>query len=92
MIRVLAIMAALAGPASAGCAPHRDAIAELRDNYAETAAFIGMTGDGQLLQLYSNRHTGTWTVLIVSPKGAACGVASGNHGYVLPAPAPGEPG
>jgi len=48
----------------------------LSRNYGEAVAGQGVAG-GALVQLWRNRQTGSWTILLVSPDGAACALASG---------------
>jgi len=48
----------------------------LSRTYGEAVAGQGLAG-GALVQLWRNRQTGSWTILLVSPDGAACALASG---------------
>jgi len=48
----------------------------LNRHYGESVAGQGVAG-GTLVQLWRNRQTGSWTILLVSPDGAACALASG---------------
>jgi hypothetical protein len=72
-----ALIISTAGQAAAAVCGEREAISErLGQQYHEKSESIGLTSDGNLLEIYRSDQ-GTWTVLLVTPKGVACVVAAG---------------
>lgn len=75
-------LALLATPATAAqCGKHVDIIAGLDSAYGETVQFQGYTKAPALVQFFANTKTGTWSILVARPDGAACiiGVGQGWH-------------
>ena len=68
------------------CAPI-DAVNErLADQYGETLQTLATAQSGQtIVSQYANPETGTWTLLLVSPEGVACLVASGENWQLVQA-------
>ncbi|WGF87011.1 hypothetical protein [Marinivivus vitaminiproducens] len=62
---------------SGPCLAYDQAIAHLSRQYAETPIGLGLKTDGDLLQIFASRKTGTWTVLSIRPDGTSCVVAAG---------------
>lgn len=79
MIRALicAICALLlATPAHAvQCFSQADLYATLSAEYGEAPQAQGLSGDGMLMQVWAGEST--WTLLIVTPEGQACVIATG---------------
>jgi len=72
------IAAATATPATAqsNCAP-RDAVADrLVSQYGETRQSIGLD-NGNMVETWANRFTGTWTITGTTAAGLTCLIASG---------------
>lgn len=96
MIR-LAIALTLAGlPAAAqgNCGPRDAVLAHLAAKYGETRQSIGMAANGQVMEVFANTDSGSWTVTVTTPQGMICMLASGEgfeHAPQEPAPQ-GEPG
>lgn len=61
---------------AAACAQHGTMTENLDDRYGETKQAAGLAGQ-QVMEVYSNPETGTWTVLMVNASGLACMVAAG---------------
>jgi hypothetical protein len=49
----------------------------LSQTYGEKPVSAGLQANGQLLQIFASRDTGTWTAVTTSPAGLACVVATG---------------
>ncbi len=82
------------GPASAQGAPAvcraRDGLlTQLESKYGEVPVAIGVA-DGQLIELLTAKDGITWTIILTSPKGVSCLIASGD-GWQPLAPAPTGP-
>jgi|GEM_PF-3213633 hypothetical protein len=79
-------------PAAAreSCAPFAAADHNLKKTHGEHQVFIGVTRAGNLLTIYLNSETGTWTAIAVHPQGKmACALDAGTAGHVKEAK-PGE--
>lgn len=74
------------------CAGHGTMVESLADKYGEQKTGAGLTGQ-QVMEVYANEETGTWTVLMVNASGLACMVAAGTIWLTFePEPIPdGEP-
>ncbi len=74
-------MAATAPPAFAqNCAQRDHVIAKLQDGYAEELAFGGLqkTRGGQsVMEVWTSKETGSYTVLVTNANGISCIVAVG---------------
>ncbi len=85
-------------PASAQGAPAicraRDGLlSQLAQKYVEVPVAIGVTGGvagGALIELLTTKDGTTWTLILTSPKGVSCLIASG-EGWRPLAPAPSGP-
>lgn len=84
--RLLAIsltfgMAATAPPAFAqSCAQRDDVIAKLQNSYSEELTFGGLQksrGAQSVMEVWSSKETGTYTVLLTQANGISCIVAAG---------------
>ncbi len=61
-------------------------ITQLRDSYKESAVAKALTDSRQLLEILSSPNGMTWTILLTSPQGVTCIVASGtDFTFNLPA-------
>ncbi|MBP8932456.1 MAG: hypothetical protein KBG46_14395 [Paracoccus sp.] len=88
MIRFIAVLLTLAAPAQAqtACTGLPDALAALAARYAEAPRVSGLMANGQLMIITAS-EAGGFTVLIVTPEGLACMVASGSA-FEVRAPEP----
>ena len=69
----------LASPAKAQaiCAPREAVLAQLFETYGETRRGVGLAANNAMVELYASEDTGTWTIVVTSPGGLSCLVASG---------------
>lgn len=74
---LLAAQTAVAGPSNK-CAPRGTVVGHLADKYGEARRAIGLAGQNQVVEVYASDETGTWTILVTSPAGISCLVASGD--------------
>jgi hypothetical protein len=65
--------------AAPACSARAAVIAELRDQFKEEPTGLGMTGNGQVVELLTS-EAGSWTLLLTFPNGQSCLIASG-HGW-----------
>lgn len=59
------------------CGGYADAVAFLSERYGEALTVQGIDGAGNVIAMFANPDTGTWTALIVYPDGNACMASSG---------------
>jgi hypothetical protein len=79
-MKALALVALVAATPAVGqmqCGGYADAVAHLSSEYGESLTMQGMDGAGNVVAMFANPDTGTWTALIVRPDGTACMAASG---------------
>ena len=87
----LAILTATGAAAQqSNCGPALDLLQVLQDRYGEVAQSRGLMGSGDLLFIFANPETGSWSVVTASPSGIACLRASGEAFEVMAPPIPGE--
>lgn len=93
-MRALIMTAFLAAPVQAQtpqCMGLPDALTGLAQKYAEAPRVSGLTSTGALM-IVTASEAGGFSVLLVSPDGTACMVASGEAFEVLPDEPPGVDG
>jgi hypothetical protein len=59
------------------CHRYDQVVTHLGRKYQEVPVGRGLQTNGQLLQLFASRRTGTWTVISTKPDGTTCVVAAG---------------
>ena len=85
---VTALLLVACAPAHAqapDCAPYDDVVTGLGEVFGESRQVAGLMGPSELLEVYANLGTGTWTVITVGPDGVACLRASGDNFSAVPA-------
>ncbi len=80
---------ALAQGAPTNCGVHDNLLTQLEQKYGEVTVAIGVA-DGALIELLTAKDGITWTIILTSPKGMSCLIASG-EGWQPLAPAPTGP-
>ncbi|MGR3484493.1 MAG: hypothetical protein ACU0BF_04055 [Paracoccaceae bacterium] len=68
-----------APPRPPACAPHAAVMAHLAERYGEARRSLGLTANAQILEVYANDETGSWTITVTRPGGPTCLIASGQH-------------
>ena len=64
---------------SRNCGPRDAVVTHLAEKYSEARVMMGLASNNMVLEVYASGETGTWTVVVNRPGGAACIVASGQH-------------
>ncbi len=87
------ILATHAAHAAPQCAPRDQVLPLLQQKYGEARMGMGLVGTAQVMEIFTNPETGTWTITASPPDGLMCLVASGAHFEALtePLPAKGAP-
>lgn len=65
--------------AGTACGDRETIVERLTTLYNEYRASMMVDAAGNLVEIYSNLDTGTWTLLITRPQGATCVVSSGGN-------------
>jgi len=70
---------ALAPPAGAQmpCFERDRLAAYLAERYGESRAGVGVQDSRSLIEIWTSRDSGTWTLTLTRPDGTACVIASG---------------
>ena len=58
------------------CADRSEFLNHLSANYKEAPVAMGLTANGGLLEVVASKD-GSWTIIVTTPNGMSCGVASG---------------
>jgi len=66
-----------AAPASAAaapfiCGPRESIEARLAETYSERPMAMGLSTEGWVVEVFTTRHGGTWTIIATSPNGVSC--------------------
>lgn len=85
MIRPAMLICALALPAHAqsNCGPRDAVIAQLETRYGEVLQSRGV-GPNNIMEVFANSQTGSWTVAVSMPNRVMCFVASGTDFEAIP--------
>lgn len=63
------------------CAPNDKVVEFLLEKYGEKREMMAIRANGQLLEVFANLETGTYTVLSSTPEGLSCKIDDG-EGYI----------
>ena len=85
-MRFLIVALLFAFPAHAQCWRPSDLEEMARDNWNETVSHTAMTNAGDLVRLYVNPETGTWTLTIIQKNGYECPLTDGQGWRELKVP------
>lgn len=82
MFRAITLAALIALPTASHsapkCGPRDMVVKNMKDSYGETQQYVGLTEDGSaVIEMYANRETGTWTLVVTGPTGKMCLVETG---------------
>jgi hypothetical protein len=78
------LAAATPALAEAGC-PQRQLVTDhLRSKYQEAPVAMGLADNGGVIEVFATGEGSTWTILITTPDGATCMIASGQGWEALP--------
>ncbi len=61
------------------CGERESGVAGLANTYGESLQMQGIMPNGEILEIFGNTATGTWTALISNPNGISCNVADGQN-------------
>ena len=83
---IVALIAASTGGVAqqAPCNQRDDVLGHLAQKYQELPVAVGVTNRGGLIEVLSSGDGKTWTIIVSSPNGQACMVATGEGWRALP--------
>jgi len=85
-VSVLIAMIFVSMPAqAAGCAMRDQVVERLKTQYSETLTGGGLQASRNsqtIVEVWSSRETGTFTVILTTPEGLACVVATGTDWFL----------
>lgn len=90
MIRLASALALALGlsvqPAAAQhvCAERSDILKSLQREYQEAPNAMGMSDNGAVVEVLAARDGTTWTILMTTPDGTSCVIATGEMWEALP--------
>lgn len=88
------ILATQAGWAAPRCGPRDEVVSALAETYSETRHAIGLAGGAeQVIEVFANTETGSWTIIVTQAQGITCLMAAGDQFEALTEalPARGDP-
>jgi len=82
ILSLFAALAMLATPAMAqqqqmACGERTGLLEHLKDKFKESAAGVGMTGNGAVIELMTS-ESGSWSLILTFPSGRSCLMATGD--------------
>lgn len=87
----LMLMPMVALGQQAQCGPRGTTVDYLGNTYGESLQVQALMGrNNQLLEIYANVDTGTWTALVIDTNAMACHVASGSNWTAVNEPPKGK--
>lgn len=64
-------------PVRLPCSDYQKIASQLDKRYEEAPVSMGIQSNGNLLQIFASKESGTWTVLSIAPTGKSCIIAAG---------------
>lgn len=74
---VLAASGAAMAQSAQPCASREALAQKLGSEFGKAVAAAGVDAEGNLVQVFSNKDSGTWTIAVTLPGGPSCIVSSG---------------
>jgi hypothetical protein len=71
------VLPAIPANAKMLCGKRTDIVRQLDEKYGETRRSMGLSEGKGVVELYASDETGSWTILLTTPQGTACMMASG---------------
>ena len=59
------------------CAAHSDLVKQLDGRFDEKPVARGLANNGTVMEVFSTRDGGSWTMVVTMPNGTSCVVAAG---------------
>lgn len=77
----VALVAGIAPAAAAeeACAERGQIVDQLKSKYAESHRASGLETDTQMVEIWTSKSSGTWTILVTRADGISCIAAAGRN-------------
>ena len=75
-----AVLATSASANNSRCGQRDKLVEHLAQKYREQPTSMGLQSDGHVLEVFSSRDSGTWTILVSRPDGISC-IAIAGEGW-----------
>lgn len=62
---------------SRNCGPRELVVTRLAEGYGETRQSMGLGANNAVIEVFASDESGTWTIIVTTPNGMTCLVASG---------------
>ena len=72
------------------CRTHTEVVKQLASQHSETLVAIELAGSGGVVEVFSTGDGSTWTMVITTPDGMTCMMATGEAWESLAKTAPGQ--
>ena len=59
------------------CGPRDLVVTRLAEGYGETRQSMGLGTNNAVIEVFASEQSGSWTILVTTPNGTTCLVASG---------------
>jgi hypothetical protein len=59
------------------CGPRELVVERLASGYGETRQSVGIGSNNAMVEVFASDETGSWTIVVTTPTGVSCLVASG---------------
>ncbi len=84
IVTATAVTATTAGAEPVACGERAVMIERLKRAFGETQTGLGLVSAESVLEVWSSKETGTWTILTTDPNGQSCMVAAGEAWKTIP--------
>lgn len=78
MVTVSAAPSATTAQSRQVCDKRSDVLTHLAKKYSEKPAAVGVTANGGIVELLSQKDGKTWTLIVTMPNGISCLIAAGS--------------
>jgi len=84
LISIVALILSTLGAAAhdVPCAPRAEMIPTLESQYREEQVMIGISSDGNFMEVYRS-EVGGWTITLTTPAGQTCLMMMGQDGEII---------
>lgn len=80
---VIILLAVTFAPLPAGaqaiCAARPEIVGKLSDKHSEAPTAIGLANNGSVVEVFSSPTENSWTIIVTTPDGISCLMASGEN-------------
>lgn len=78
-LSVVAGSSTYAASTTEACTDRDTAVSHLASKYSEKTIALGLASNGGVIELLTNDAGSTWSIIVTTPDGLSCMVATGEH-------------